>query len=238
MNPLFLLQGSLAVKMLCFRILPRNISHFHKTVRRITNLNGYITKDTQLPVLLSFKQNNVASCQRFYSATNEPEEETSVEQETQTGPIRNIYTFPNIKQASLVSKLKIFQTVAVSALVPTVYGGFLTGTVSYPLMLSSMFIMGTSTISLYLIGDVIRRIVCIMKYNDDTGEVYIAHINFWGRRRNVAIPVSNFVPISDSKEKLTDTYIKLDTYDKSESFLIFLKHCSEEEKNEVLKLVG
>jgi hypothetical protein len=213
-------------------------------VRRLkfTTPEDFIPKITNSAPLSSLSQQHIylAKSQRFYSTTSfETEEEPTQEQSTErTDPVRTIYTFPRITYASNLSKLKIFQTVAVTGLVPYVYAGYIMGSVSYVFMLSSLTIMITSTISLYLIGDIISKMVCIMKYNDDTGDVNISHINFWGRRRDVTIPVSTFVPISDSKENLTDAYIKLDTYDKSESFLIFLNTCTEEQKTEVLKLVG
>lgn len=149
-----------------------------------------------------------------------------------------LYRFNHISTASTITKVKIFQTVLVIAAVPYLYGYYLSGVVSYLKFMSSVGIMTFSTAMLYVLGGSISKIICVMKYNKDTDEVLISHLTFWGRRRDVSIPVSNIVPVSDSGENVTDTFIKVNTFDNSESFVIPLKDATEQEKEAVLAIIG
>ncbi|XP_053392744.1 transmembrane protein 186-like [Mercenaria mercenaria] len=242
--------------MLCIRITPRSLSQIHRSVTAIVktcrfttpNVTNCVTKKIKFPASLplTWHIDSVLCQSRAYSSksseTEPQQEQESDPQNSQpeaepTEPLRTIYKYRHITTARTVAKVKIFQTAVVCGVVPYLYSGYLGGLVSYGALMSSIGIMVTATFMLYVLSDLIRKIICILKYNSDTGEVHISHLTFWGRRRDVILDLSNIVPISDSAENITDTYIKVNTYDKSESFLIFIKDIPEEEKNEVLRIL-
>lgn len=182
----------------------------------------------------------------FSSRASEEETKQSAEEEPrpsqtepeQEDPVKVLYTFPNIKLARNVTKLKFFQTAVVVACTPSVVGAYMNGVVPYVQFMSSMGIIIFSTTFLYIIGETIRKVICILKYNKKTDEVIISHLTFFGRRRDIVLPVSKIVPVSDSSEDVKDTYVRVNTYDKSESFFLFINHATEEEKKELLKIIG
>lgn len=153
-------------------------------------------------------------------------------------PVRLLYRYRYIKTARTLSNLKIYQTLVSLMSIPWVYTGYTNDLVPFPVLVISLGFATLAPVMLYILSKLVMRIICILKYNEETGEVHISHLTFWGRRRDVTLDVLNIVPISDTSENITGTYITVNTYDRKETFILFFKACTAEEKKEILRVIG
>lgn len=219
--------------------LPRR-QHFHPTATMnclslLTSFNSGISAHSRL-------SSRIWKCFSTESSPQESNQGKQLKNEemetTEPNPVKVLYRFPNVKQMRTITNLKIYQTALCAVVVPYVYSAYQKGIVSLEDFASSVVLLTVATLMLYTISMLTQRVICILKYNEDTKEVHISHLTFWGRRRDVTLNLENIVPLSDTEEgeKVYDAYVKLDTYDKSEKFYLFHKFSTNEEKEEIMRI--
>ncbi|XP_043241678.1 transmembrane protein 186-like [Amphibalanus amphitrite] len=77
---------------------------------------------------------------------------------------------------------------------------------------------------LYIMGEFFRRFVGLLYLHRDGTQLKIAHLTFWGGRRDIVIPVEDIVPFSELKDSPTDVYFKLRRYSSPETFYVSLRY--------------
>jgi len=117
-----------------------------------------------------------------------------------------IYQFPHIVTAKVVCKLKLYQTGVVAGL-----AGF--SLISDVDFVAPVTIGCASLLMLGVMGEYFRRLVGIVYLNPETGDLKIAHLNFWGNRVDRLCSYQDVVPLSDIGERSSDIYVKLKFYD-------------------------
>ena len=130
---------------------------------------------------------------------------------------KTIYSFAYIQPARFLCRFKVYQTGIVV---------FLTG-LSITTDTNVQFALTVCTVSLVMLsimGEFFRKLVGFM-YTDPTGEqIKIAHLTFWGNRKDVVLPISSIIPLCDTAENSSDVFFKLKFYDKKQSpFYLSLK---------------
>jgi hypothetical protein len=65
---------------------------------------------------------------------------------------------------------------------------------------------------LSIMGEFFRKFVGIIYVNEKTRQAKIAHLTFFGNRKDIVVPLKDIVPLSDLGDNATDIYVKVSTY--------------------------
>lgn len=114
-----------------------------------------------------------------------------------------VYRFPHIVAVRVFCRFKIYQTV-LTVVFSVMYA---LSHVSHASAASSGLLYATgvslfTTMALYVVGNILRRVVGFIYLSPDETRVKIAHIDFWGKRRDHEVDVKYIVPLYDSAEFL------------------------------------
>ncbi|XP_055460347.1 transmembrane protein 186 [Psammomys obesus] len=149
-------------------------------------------------------------------------------QEKPPGPemekFHTIYRFNAIRVLGFISQLKLAQTgLTVVALPPGFYlysQGLLT--------LNSLCLM--SGITSFALGMLcwmsyfFRRLVGILYVNESGTLLRVAHLSFWGWRRDTYCAVSDMIPLSESKDRVQDVFVRIQQYNGKQTFYLTLRY--------------
>lgn len=128
-----------------------------------------------------------------------------------------IYAFPAIRGLRAVSRLKLVQTGITGALLPTVYYFYLQGQASFSLLSYTTGIAAFAAIMLYTISYYIRRVVGMMYLDHTYTTLKVAHLSFWGHRRDVYLPVSDIMTLGDTGDSPREAILRLKRYSCSDT---------------------
>lgn len=134
-----------------------------------------------------------------------------------------IYTFPHIKLLRAVSRLKLLQTGITMVLLPPVYVLYLLGDAPFFLVSYTTGIAVFAGAMLYTASHFFRRVVGMMYLDPPQTTIKVSHLTFWGRRRDIYIPVSDVLTIGDTGDSSNETILKLKRYSTAET-LYFSTH--------------
>lgn len=159
------------------------------------------------------------------SSQNQLDRKTSTEFEP-------VYKLPFIVTARIICRLKLYQTVIVLGLAGTSIATQADLLIPLSLCTVSLAMLGT-------MGEFFRKLIGIIYVNPATYEVKIAHLTFWGNRKDVYYHMNEIIPPVDNGENLSDTYVKLAFVDKSISPLyLSVKHGHVINKELFDKVIG
>lgn len=147
-----------------------------------------------------------------------------------------IYTLPYIKHLRAVSRLKLLQTAITVVILPAVYVLYLQGA-------ASSFAVGYTTgmalfagAMLYTASFFLRRVVGMMYLDPSQSTLKVSHLTFWGKRRDIYLPVSDVMTIGDTGDSLNETILKLKRYSSPET-LYFSTHFGRVVNKEAFEMV-
>lgn len=81
-----------------------------------------------------------------------------------------------------------------------------------------------AVIMLYIMGEFFRRFVGILYLSKDQQTLKVAHLTFWGNRRDKIMPVSDVLPFSELTDRPSDVYFKLRRYSCQDTFNVCLRY--------------
>ncbi|KAM9769725.1 transmembrane protein 186 [Menidia menidia] len=128
-----------------------------------------------------------------------------------------IYTLPHIKLLRAVSRLKLVQTAITLVLLPPVYVLYLKGNASLLLLSYSTGIALFAGAMLYSASYFFRRVVGMMYLDPSQTTLKVSHLTFWGKRKDIYIPVSDVMTICDTGDSKHETIMKLKRYSTPET---------------------
>jgi len=135
-----------------------------------------------------------------------------------------IYKFPYIVSVRILSRLKLYQT-----------GLLLFGTPASTILfyldmtpVEAVYqVVGLATfacIVLYAMGHFVWRTIGFMYLSHDNKNLRVAHLDFWGNRKDITIPVEDIVPIMDQRETPINVYMPLRRYSSKNILYFSLKY--------------
>ncbi|GIX85697.1 transmembrane protein 186 [Caerostris extrusa] len=68
-----------------------------------------------------------------------------------------------------------------------------------------------------------RRLIGIISISKDGKSVKISHLTFWGRKRDVIVPLEDIVPLTESGCSPNDAYVKLVRFSSKETLYMTLR---------------
>uniref|UniRef100_A0A3P9IC49 Transmembrane protein 186 n=1 Tax=Oryzias latipes TaxID=8090 RepID=A0A3P9IC49_ORYLA len=123
-----------------------------------------------------------------------------------------IYTLPHIKFLRAVSRLKLLQTAITAVILPPVYVLYFQGAASFFLVSYSTGIAAFAGVMLYTLSHFFRRVVGMMYLDPSQTVLKVSHLTFWGKRRDMYIPVSDVMTIGDTGDSANETILRLQRY--------------------------
>ncbi|XP_044308511.1 transmembrane protein 186 isoform X2 [Varanus komodoensis] len=112
-----------------------------------------------------------------------------------------IYRFPAIKYCRAVSRLKLLQTAITILALPPVWFLYWQNHISLAQCRYSTGIAGFAAVMLYGMSFYFRRIIGMMYLNEDGTTLRVAHLTFWGRRKDIYCPVETVMPLGDMTQQ-------------------------------------
>lgn len=122
------------------------------------------------------------------------------------------YRFRYIAAAQALSRLKLYQTCLTVTAVPAVHYMYYVGQADLQTLLFVYGVAGMATVMLYIMSGYFRNLIGLISVDRQSGMVKVAHLTFWGRRKDIFIHVSDIVPLGDLSEIPSDVYLKFRTY--------------------------
>lgn len=123
-----------------------------------------------------------------------------------------IYTLPQIKLLRAVSRLKLLQTGITVLILPPVFFFYLQGDVPLFLVSYATGIALFAGVMLYTASHFFRRVVGMMYLDPSQTTLKVSHLTFWGRRKDIYLPVSDVMTVGDTGDLANETILKLKRY--------------------------
>uniref|UniRef100_A0A8C4NP58 Transmembrane protein 186 n=1 Tax=Eptatretus burgeri TaxID=7764 RepID=A0A8C4NP58_EPTBU len=138
------------------------------------------------------------------------------------GDCHVIYQLPSIRVLRLIMRLKLFQTAIVVLAVPPVCYMYSQEQLSST---NASLIVGTATFAIFMLYAMsfwLRRMIGRLSLNTTGDMVHLAHMTFWGRRKEVILPVRNLMALS-AKTRRGEPLVQIRRYDSQEVFYLSLR---------------
>ncbi|KAM9493884.1 transmembrane protein 186 [Clarias gariepinus] len=149
-----------------------------------------------------------------------------------------IYAFPAIRGLRALSRLKLAQTGMTGVLLPAVYYFYLNGQATLSLLSYTTGIAVFAGVMLYTISYYVQRVVGMM-YLDHTGTTLkVAHLSFWGHRRDMYLPVSDVMTLGDTGDSPGELILRLKRYSCSDTLYFSTRLGRVPDKNAFEKVFG
>lgn len=148
-----------------------------------------------------------ASNPSLSSATSDSQENSDT--------FRVVYRYKWIPFVALLSRLKLSMT-GISCLTtpPIVYFELYDKEIVENINVVLGF-WGFSVATLFIVSEVFRRCLGILYINQDNSKVKLAHLTFWGKRKDVTVSIDDIMPISETNENIGSIYWKMSFYEDS-----------------------
>lgn len=148
---------------------------------------------------------------------------SAAQQKTQALKYELVYEFPYIVHTRVAARLKIYQTAITLIAAPYVHIAAQQGHIPQELATSctvaSLLALGT----LYYLSFITRRLVGLVGMDKDRKSVKLAHMTFWGNRKDLVVPLNTIVPFTEGNTSCQDLYMDLKTYDNSVHLYLSLR---------------
>ncbi|CAH1986415.1 unnamed protein product [Acanthoscelides obtectus] len=108
-----------------------------------------------------------------------------------------VYKFPYVRPLAVVNKLALYQTVLTATSIPVALLLKYTGIIGAPEVQLIAALGLTACTTLLTAGYFTQKFIGFIYYNEEKNIVRIAYNDFWGRRKDLDIPASDIVPLSD-----------------------------------------
>lgn len=144
---------------------------------------------------------------------------------TKQNDYKPVYKFPYIRGIGLINRLKLYHTVLTTAAIPTTTILNQLNIISYDQILITAIVSLGGIVPLYGFGYFSNKLVGIVYLNEKEEKVKFAYLDFWGVRKDVIIPVSDIVPLSEVSRALTDPlYSRIQQFSSKETFKLCTKY--------------
>ncbi|KFD48403.1 hypothetical protein M514_10703 [Trichuris suis] len=132
-----------------------------------------------------------------------------------------IYRFKWIFVATAISRVKLAQTAFTALLVPVAAVAFRNGKISWIDLSFMVFIAIFALVMLYIMSYGLRRIIGVISVDNKASVIRIGYLDFWGKRRNVILPIADVIPLSDANVAPADYWAPVQRFS-DKNFLLYL----------------
>ncbi|KAM6299225.1 transmembrane protein 186 [Aegotheles albertisi] len=133
-----------------------------------------------------------------------------------TEEFKLVYRFPGIKYCRVLSRLKLLQTATTMVMLPPICYLYLQDQVSQNVLLYTTGVALFAGAMLYGMSYFFRRIIGLIYLSETSRTVRVAHLTFWGRRKDIYCPLETVMTldeVGDSKGELLLQFKRCNTTD-------------------------
>ncbi|XP_038077622.1 transmembrane protein 186-like [Patiria miniata] len=135
-----------------------------------------------------------------------------------------VYCFPGMRYLRVISRFKLAQTFFTMGIAPPMWYLHTVGLITEYQLLYSLSVATFALVMLYSMSFFLRRIIGFIYLHRNRDSIKIAHMNFWGRRRDQTIPLFDVIPIGETGERTSEILIRLRRYSTKEKLYFSLKY--------------
>lgn len=149
-----------------------------------------------------------------------------------------IYRYKWIKQLRFISRVKILHVFVVGGLTGPMSYWFSQGIISGSVLVTSIFAATATTGGLFALSYFFRRVIGELSFDPTKEEIMISSLTFWGNRRNLVVPISNCIPLSDRDFDPKNLFHRVELYGNEFVYLLNLRHGKVYDNERLLELLG
>ncbi|KAM5152511.1 transmembrane protein 186 [Mantella aurantiaca] len=143
-----------------------------------------------------------------------------------------IYKFPGIRMLKAVSRLKLLQTVLTVTLCPPIYYYYSQGQIEG---ITVFYFTGLAVFAgamLYSLTYYFQRIIGMIYINQEATTLKVSHLTFWGKRKDIYLPIEDVKPLSESGDKKGEILLQFRRYSSPQIMYLTVRygHIVEKEK--------
>uniref|UniRef100_A0A8C0GVH9 Transmembrane protein 186 n=1 Tax=Chelonoidis abingdonii TaxID=106734 RepID=A0A8C0GVH9_CHEAB len=149
-----------------------------------------------------------------------------------------VYKFPGIKYCRIFSRMKLLQTALTIVILPPVYHLYLQEQVSQGFVL---YVTGTACFAatmLYGISYFLRRMIGLMYLNEAGTMVKVAHLTFWGRKKEIYCPVENVMTLGDTGDTKNEVLLQFKQHNSTQVLYFTLRFGHIVDKQKFAQIFG
>ncbi|XP_054992807.1 transmembrane protein 186 [Sorex araneus] len=135
-----------------------------------------------------------------------------------------VYRFPAIRAFGLLSKLKVAQTALTVLALPAGAYGHAQGLVPLSSLYLAGGVAGFALAMLCWMSYFFRRLVGILYVNEAGTVLRVAHLTFWGWRQDSYWPVADVVPLTESRDRPQELFVRIQQYSGKATFYLPLRY--------------
>jgi hypothetical protein len=144
-----------------------------------------------------------------------------------------VYEFRHIKSLRLLTRFKVYQTFFSIAFAG--YSFFAIDDLNILLLTNGTMLL--AVVMLFIISRQAVRVVGRMYISDDKTKALISHLDFYGKRRDFEVEISEIEPLA-SFDELKEAYVHLRLKDATGSMVVSLPYGRVHDKKALLKILG
>ena len=184
------------VKSTCFNIKNETCQHKQKSNERIS-----IVPKNLHSVDLSTKTSKTVK--------NSPANDSDTYKE--------IFRFAHIPILLMVCRGKIYITASLLTCSPIILYSWFFDYLGQQALNVFGSLIGFSVGTLFFFGEFFRRCVCLVYISKDDTTVKLSHMSFWGKRKNIEVPLEDIIPLSETSERVGNIFWKVSFYPNSDA---------------------
>ncbi|XP_025904763.1 transmembrane protein 186, partial [Nothoprocta perdicaria] len=151
---------------------------------------------------------------------------------------RLVYRFPGIRYCRALSRLKLLQTALTAAALPPVCYLHATGQVSAAALLYAGGVAALAGAMLYGMSYYFRRIIGFIYLSESGRSVKVAHLTFWGQRRDVVFPLQSVMTLDEVGDSRREPLLQFRRYDSADVLYFTLKYGQIVDRERFARIFG
>ncbi|XP_023567071.1 transmembrane protein 186 [Octodon degus] len=159
---------------------------------------------------------------RWVGIRSRPSEEKPPGPETEK--FQMVYRFNAIRVFGFLSRLKVAQTALTVLALPPGFYWYSQGLVTLNSLCLASGVAGFALGMLCWMSYFFRRLVGILYVNESGTMLRVAHLSFWGWRRDTYCPVEDVMPLTETKDNPQDVLMCIQRYSGKPTFYLTLRY--------------
>ncbi|KAM9584336.1 transmembrane protein 186 [Trichechus inunguis] len=143
---------------------------------------------------------------------------------TETEKFQMVYRFDAIRAFGFLSRLKVAQTALTVVALPPGFYWYSQGLMTLNSLCLMGGVAGFAFAMLCWMSHFFRRLVGILYVNESGTMLQVAHLTFWGWRQDTYCPVADVIPLTETRDRPQEVFIRIQQYSGKQTFYLTLRY--------------
>ncbi|KAM9209088.1 transmembrane protein 186 [Dugong dugon] len=143
---------------------------------------------------------------------------------TETEKFQMVYRFDAIRAFGFLSRLKVAQTALTVVALPPGFYWYSQGLMTFNSLCLVGGVAGFALAMLCWMSHFFRRLVGIVYVNESGTMLRVAHLTFWGWRQDTYCPVADVIPLTETRDRPQEVFIRIQQYSGKQTFYLTLRY--------------